>query len=110
MELRWNFCLVKSPVSLTVFLKMKNNKVMHFLCRNDYLNISNGTNIIGQYCGNLTGEEIRVSYDYLVLTFHTGRRFNQTNRGFEIFFTEDVKMPGKSNNGLISFQIMLYCI
>ena len=101
---------LKSPVSLTVFLKMKNNKVMHFLCRNDYLNISNGTNIIGQYCGNLTGKEIRVSHDCLVLTFHTGRRFNQTNRGFEIFFTEDVKMPGKSNNGLISFQIMLYCI
>lgn len=68
---------------------------MHFLCRNDYLNISNGTNIIGQYCGNLTGNEIRVSHDYLLLTFHSGTQFNPKNKGFEIFFTADAHMPGK---------------
>lgn len=74
---------------------MKNNKVMRFLCRDDYLNISDGTNIIGQYCGNLTGNEIRVSHDYLLLTFHSGTQFNPKNKGFEIFFTADAHMPGK---------------
>ena len=59
------------------------------------MSISHGNNVIGHYCGNLTGEVILVSRDYLVLTFHSNEKFDPNNRGFEIFFTEDVSMPGK---------------
>ena len=66
-----------------------------FLCRLNYLSISHGNNSIDHYCGNLTGKVIFVSRDYLVLTFHSNEKFDPNNRGFEIFFTEDVNMPGK---------------
>ena len=59
------------------------------------MNISDGNNFIGRYCGNLTGEVIFVSRDYLVLTFHSDEIFDPDKRGFEIFFTGDVDTPGK---------------
>ena len=66
-----------------------------FLCRFNYLNISDGNHLIGHYCGNLTGKVIFVSRDYLVLTFHSNENFDPNKKGFEIFFTDDVNMPGK---------------
>ena len=30
-----------------------------------------------------------------MLTFHSNEKFDPNNRGFEIFFTEEVNMPGK---------------
>ena len=57
--------------------------------------MSHGNNFTGHYCGNLTGKVISVSRDYLVLTFHSNEKFDPNSRGFEIFFTEDVNMPGK---------------
>ena len=59
------------------------------------MNISDGNNFIGRYCGNLTGKNIFVSRDYLVLTFHSDEIFDPDKRGFEIFFTGDVNTPGK---------------
>ena len=59
------------------------------------MHISDGNNFIGQYCGNLTGEVIFVSRDYLVLTFHSDEIFDPNKRGFEIFFAGDVDTPGK---------------
>ena len=59
------------------------------------MNISDGSNFIGQYCGNLTGKVILVSRDYLVLTFHSDGTFDPDKRGFEIFFAGDVNTPGK---------------
>ena len=79
-----------------------------FLCRLNYLSISHGNNSIDHYCGNLTGKVIFVSRDYLVLTFHSNEKFDPNNRGFEIFFTEDVNMPGKWMYSTIS--ILLYQI
>ena len=67
----------------------------YFLRRFDYLNISDGDNFIGQYCGDLTGNVIFVSRDYLVLTFHSDEIFDPNKRGFEIIFGEDVNAPGK---------------
>ena len=67
----------------------------HFLCRFDYVNISDGNNFIGRYCGSLTGQVIFVSLDYLVLTFHSDGIFDPDKRGFEIFFAGDVNTPGK---------------
>ena len=66
-----------------------------FLCRFNYLNISDGNHLIGHYCGNLMGKVIFVSRDYLVLTFHSNESFDPKKKGFEIFFTDDVNMPGK---------------
>ena len=66
-----------------------------FFCRFNYLNISDGNHLIGHYCGNLTGKVIFVSRDYLVLTFHSNENFDPNKKGFEIFFTDDVNMPGK---------------
>ena len=59
------------------------------------MNISDGNNFIGRYCGNLTGEVIFVSRDYLVLTFHSDEIFDPNKRGFEIFFAGDVHTPGR---------------
>ena len=59
------------------------------------MNISDGSNFIGQYCGSLTGKVIFVSRDYLVLTFHSDGIFDPDKRGFEIFFAGDVNTPGK---------------
>ena len=59
------------------------------------MDISDGNNFIGRYCGSLTGEVIFVSLDYLVLTFHSDGIFDPDKRGFEIFFAGDVNTPGK---------------
>ena len=59
------------------------------------MTISDGNKFIGRYCGNLTGEVIFVSRDYLVLTFHSDEIFDPKKRGFEIIFAEDVNAPGE---------------
>jgi len=50
------------------------------------LKITSDNNIdIGKYCGELTGKEVVVSGDYIVLTFHSD--LSVQNGGFWILFT-----------------------
>ena len=59
-------------------------------CRFDYLKITNGTRE-DRYCGDqLTGRELLVSGNYVVLTFHTDWLL-ENKTGFEILFAGDSK-------------------
>ena len=56
-----------------------------FTCRIDYLNIMNGITEVGYCADQLTGRDLLVSGNYVVLTFHTDRLLEK-KRGFEILF------------------------
>ena len=56
-----------------------------FLCRSDYLKITNDTNLSsGKYCGKKTGKKVEVTGDYAVITFHSNSDVER--KGFRILF------------------------
>ena len=58
-------------------------------CRIDYLKIANGITEV-RYCGDqLTGTDLLVSGNYVVLTFHTDWVL-ENKTGFEIFFAQEI--------------------
>ena len=58
-------------------------------CRIDYLKITNGITEL-RYCGDqLTGTDLLVSGNYVVLTFHTDWVL-ENKTGFEIFFAQEI--------------------
>ena len=71
----------------------------NFRCRHaDYLEITDDNNVqVGQYCGDLTGNDVFVSGDFAVITFHSDYLNNTKKRGYQMLFNTDVKsrMPGK---------------
>ena len=68
---------------------------MNFSCRHDYLKMFfDNTDEVGEYCGELSGEEVFVSGKYALLRFHTNA--NITRKGFQISFSyiEPSKLSG----------------
>ena len=67
-------------------------------CRIDYLKITNGITEL-RYCGDqLSGRDLLVSGNYVVLTFHTDWLL-ENKKGFEIFFVQEISSKvGKGNN------------
>ena len=67
-------------------------------CRIDYLKITNGITEL-RYCGDqLSGRDLLVSGNYVVLTFHTDWLL-ENKTGFEIFFAQEISSKvGKGNN------------
>ena len=58
-------------------------------CRIDYLKIANGITEV-QYCGDqLSGRDLLVSGNYVVLTFHTDWLL-ENKKGFEIFLAQEI--------------------
>ena len=60
------------------------------------MKITNGITEV-RYCGDqLTGTDLLVSGNYVVLTFHTDWLL-ENKKGFEIFFAQEISV-GKGNN------------
>ena len=75
-----------------------------FFRRYDYLKITDENNVpVGQYCGELTGEEVLVGGVYAVLTFHSDH--SNQKRGFLLFFTS--AKPSKCNRYAARFSTVL---
>ena len=77
-----------------------------FLCRSDYLKITNDTNLSsGKYCGNKTGKKVEVTGDYAVITFHSNSDVER--KGFRILF--HIKDSGSNSTtiGIVLNQIYI---
>ena len=58
----------------------------HFSCSFDYLRITDDKSMeVGKYCGELSGKEVLVPGNYVVLTFYSD--VSTERKGFWIFFT-----------------------
>lgn len=63
-----------------------NEKNHTFLFSNDYVKITNENNkTLGVYCGYHTNQQVIVTGDYAVITFHSD--YSVEGRGFLILFT-----------------------
>ena len=50
-----------------------------------YLEIVNDGTMVGRYCNNRTGQNILLTGDQILITFHSDN--SQERRGFQIHFT-----------------------
>ena len=66
-----------------------------FLCRKDFLRITDGiSRTFGMYCGNKTGQNLRVTGDKVEIIFHSDGKIEQ--RGYLLNFTL-VSLPSVSS-------------
>ena len=66
-----------------------------FLCRKDFLSITDGiSRTFGMYCGNKTGQNLRVTGDKVEIIFHSDGKIEQ--RGYLLIFTL-VSLPSVSS-------------
>ena len=73
-----------------------------FLCRFDYLKITNEkSQSFGVYCGNKTGEKVAVTGDYAVITFHSDGGVEK--RGFRIRFFQRENGSNAKTIGTVIF-------
>ena len=77
-----------------------------FLCRYDYLKITNNTNLsLGKYCGKKNGKKVEVTGDYAVITFHSD--VSEERKGFRILF--HIKESGSNSTtiGIVFNQLYI---
>ena len=77
-----------------------------FLCRYDYLKITNDTNVSsGKHCGKKTGKKVEVTGDYAFITFHSD--YLDERKGFRILF--HIKDSGSNSTtiGIVLNQLYI---
>ena len=78
------FFLVNDP---EVTESCNNGQLFPFLRHsNDYLEIINDGRMVGKYCGKRTGQNVFLTGDQILITFHSSSYW-RTRRGFLIHFT-----------------------
>ena len=78
-----SFILVNDP---EVIESSNNGRLFPFLMHSyDYLEIVNDGRMVGKYCGNRTGQNILLTGDQILITFHSD--YSEERRGFLIHFT-----------------------
>ena len=68
----------------------------------DYLEIIKDRRMVGKYCGNRTGQNILLTGDRMLITFHSD--YSQERRGFRILFTAGPH--GKNFSQFLMFVIL----
>ena len=77
------YILVNDP---EVTESCNNGQLFPFLMHSwDYLEIVNDGRMVGKYCGNRAGQNIHLTGDQILITFHSDRTVQR--RGFLIHFT-----------------------
>ena len=77
-----------------------------FLCRYDYLKITNDINLSSEkYCGKKTGKKVEVTGDYAVITFHSNSY--EERKGFRILFHIKDNGSNSTTIGIVLNQIYI---
>ena len=77
-----------------------------FLCRYDYLKITNDTKLSsGKHCGKKTGKKVEVTGDYAVITFHSD--YSEERKGFRIFFHIKDSESNSTTIGIVLNQLYI---
>ena len=80
------FILVNDRPATEVTESCNNGQLFAFLMRSyDYLEIANDGRMVGKYCGSSTGQNIFLTGDQILITFHSDGLLEHT--GFLIHFT-----------------------
>ena len=60
-------------------------KSIYLSCSKDFLRITDGTDTLGNYCGNKTGQNLLVTEDKVKIIFYTDGKIER--RGYLLNFT-----------------------